>query len=224
MDFYSICKGVKDIRFLHDCEKLKELCEAFYSGHSKQIKIFVEALECFYPYDDSKYFEALRIKKNSSKFDSDESLRKEDVEKLIEWKFNNRLGENSKQRIEGILELTKDMCNWRKNNTDISEILNQLEQKLNFIGEAPVVKTFLLHIVNPAAYPLFDRYVWQAYCFIKKKKAGELTIKKYKENYIGFFKELKNKDINSRSLDRTLWTFGKEVEICNKRQKNDRKK
>ena len=60
-NFYSICKKIKEVKFLYNCEVLKEFKKVFKAESSEQIKILVEALECFYPGDDSSYFKAIKV-------------------------------------------------------------------------------------------------------------------------------------------------------------------
>jgi len=57
-------------------------------------------------------------------------------------------------------------------------------------------KIFLLHIIDPKRYPIFDQHVYRAYDFLTKNKTiGILSSNKRKEDiyfseYISFFNKL----------------------------------
>ncbi|NTS42736.1 hypothetical protein HRG84_17690 [Flavisolibacter sp. BT320] len=78
-----------------------------------------------------------------------------------------------------------------------------------------VWRVFLLHIINPERFPIFDQHVYRAYrCLMDISEVGreeepKLTMEAYNE-YCKFYREIvKQCDFSSKTVDDALWAFGK---------------
>ena len=83
------------------------------------------------------------------------------------------------------------------------------------------MEDFLLHIIRPEEYPIFDIHVYRAYTFITNGKSDELANynnpKKYilyKERYLPFYSSLTAlSGCSLTDIDKALWAFGKFIFI-----------
>ena len=69
---------------------------------------------------------------------------------------------------------------------------------------------FLLHVIQPDSYPIFDQHVYRAYLFIAKNQRAEIPDNKRKQDvyfkeYAPFFNELASKGVSRKKLDEALW-------------------
>ena len=94
-------------------------------------------------------------------------------------------------------------------NIDMNIFLEQ------FIGLTAVWKIFLLHIIKPDKYPIYDQHIHRAYNFIngldyKNISADEVSNSDkesfYFKTYFVFIKSLKNP--NLKTLDEAFFAFG----------------
>lgn len=162
---------------------------------------FVEFWSGFYAYPKEHLYSE-KIEKNQ--FDID------DIEKLYEWKN----GRNLSQQKEFSL---------RKNITDKIDAINQLKSEFNFdhfireFAEVSAIwKIFLLHMISPQEYPIFDQHVYRAFYFLTNNELREIPYynktkeKIYFEQYVDFFKGLLERTNSSqKKMDEALWAFGK---------------
>ncbi len=78
-------------------------------------------------------------------------------------------------------------------------------------------KIFLLHIIKPHEFPIYDQHVYRAYKYIEKNTIEEISnvnrnkYQNYLNQYLVFFDELKlkAKECESKEIDEALWAFGK---------------
>lgn len=77
-------------------------------------------------------------------------------------------------------------------------------------------KLFLLHLVNPYSFPIFDQHVYRAFKFFKDGVVKELpsslsdVYQIYKGAYKGWFNELHNQyGLEPKKMDESFFAFGK---------------
>jgi len=138
------------------------------------------------------------------------SLTVKRINELFEWKNGFRLSQ-SKQRsvdnnyISRISEL-KRVSRSASANTFLSQ----------FDAGGAIWRIFWLHCWNPDRFPIYDQHVHRAMGFIERQVVEEIPIsdakkvESYIERYLPFHKKFRG--INSRSVDRALWFFGKSLQ------------
>jgi len=163
-------------------------------------KEFVLFWSCFYNYPLEKLYN-----KNIGK----EQFSESDLAKLFKWKNGRNLSQKKQKLLQAIV--------------DKLEIINRLKKEFcieSFLKEFKIVKgtiwkIFLLHIICPAKYPIFDQHVCRAFYFISQNKKQEIPIRKadieklYFQQYMAFFNNLLKYGITQKKLDEALWSFGK---------------
>ncbi len=150
-----------------------------------------------YPFEDI-YLN--RINKNT--------FTKGDIEKLFTWKNGMKF---SQKKLKTIKKL--------KNKIDT---INNLKREMNleifksqFSDISTIWKIYLLHIINPSKYPIFDQHVFRAFIFLKTGNIREIPSsnkkkeKIYFEEYLPFFDSLNKKELSTKEIDEALWAFGK---------------
>lgn len=175
-------------------------------GGYKNPKEFVEVWASRYMYPDyEKYQQSLP-----------HALEKETLFKAVfEWK------NGTKQKIAANkAKLVHEF--WEK-----AQLLIALKQSEPFDWEAferdftpkanaTIWKIFLLHLINPDLYPIFDQHVYRSYCFFTKgsieelPKNNELVYNIYKNHYLKWVLKISQTySINLSLLDKSLFAFGK---------------
>jgi hypothetical protein len=141
---------------------------------------------------------------NKSKF------TKIDIEKLFEWKNGMKIN-GHKQKEISIEKITSRLNQINKLKADFDIMyFNRY-----FSNIAAIWQIFLLHIIKPKKFPIFDQHVYRAHTFLLDKKIIEIPniqlskLKYYHNNYLPFFDKIKSEITNLRQIDLALWTFGK---------------
>ena len=169
---------------------------------SANVTDFVSSWSKFYQYRNYDEYRRLIAK---TKFEE------ADVKWLFEWKNGMTLSsdkENSyKRNIEGhIGEMIK-----------LKEDFDPQIFKKHFEGMSAVWQIFLLHVLQPDYFPIFDQHVYRAKLFISGEvietlpNSGKKVIAIYHNTYLKFFQGLLNSSplIDRFELDKALWVFGK---------------
>lgn len=171
------------------------------SNKSVNIKEFIIFWSQFYiDPNESKYFGNI----NKISLDRDALLA------LFEWKNGSKLSNRKAKSFEDKIFLKLKIINSLKISTDF-ELKKFLEE---FKEVSTIWKIFLLHIIKPAKYPIFDQHVYRAFYYIEHLKVRELSYdnkekeKKYFEDYLPFFKQIQGGH-PIKKLDESLWSFGK---------------
>lgn len=165
------------------------------------IKEFVGFWYRFYvdPNED-KYFKNI----NKIKFDKHTLLS------LFEWKNGSELSKGKMKSFENKILTKLKIINSLKASSKF-ELNNFL---VEFDAVSAIWKIFLLHIIKPDKYPIFDQHVYRAFYYIKYSRIKELpNDDRKKENhyfreYLLFFKQIKKK-VSAKRVDEALWSFGK---------------
>jgi hypothetical protein len=109
---------------------------------------------------------------------------------------------------------------WEKKETLIDLRIafdwNKFETTFNPESNSTIWKIFLLHIVNPSNFPIFDQHVYRSYNFFQHGTIQEISERPkeiyqfYKNDYILWFNSLKKEyQLNYKMMDQAFWAFGK---------------
>lgn len=138
------------------------------------------------------------------------SFSNDDIKRLFEWKNGMKLNGHIPKEASVNNVLSKlDIVNHLKTEFDLTEFNS------NFNGMAAIWKLFLLHIIRPSEYPIFDQHVYRAHYFIVNKEIKEIKeSNKFKEEYyfstyVPYYHSLSSQEADLRKIDKALWSFGK---------------
>lgn len=133
-----------------------------------------------------------------------------DIQNLFVWKNGMRLSRLKQKSLDQKIKSKLDFINQLKGlNFDIEVFRDE------FSNLSTVWKIFLLHIIKPNKYPIYDQHIHRAFLYINKEKWNEVSNtslnNKQKEEfyfnrYLPFIISQKIKDI--KKLDEALFAFG----------------
>jgi hypothetical protein len=149
----------------------------------------------------------------------DESINKKtftdkDIQKLYEWKNGMPLSEKKQKSLNEKIISKLSVINELKQNFD-KEIFRKEFKNISLVW-----KIFLLHIIEPQKFPIYDQHIHRAYQFICKKDWQSVSAQMnekakcefYFQTYLPFVKsETKKHGLEIRNLDRGLFIFGKNL-------------
>lgn len=144
---------------------------------------------------------------------SKEHLEIDDLRNLFEWKNGMTLSGKKTEAFEQKILTKIGVVNELKKAWDERLFENE------FSGLTTIWKVFLMHIIQPAQYPIFDQHVFRAFKFITNQTPDAVLpsydkarFPIYKNEYLPFYsncaKEMHEK-FTLKNLDDALWTFGK---------------
>ena len=176
--------------------------------------VFVGSWSKRYSYaQESKYSEHIGL-----------ALKKKDsFLRLFEWKngTGDNIAKNKLKSIEGY---------WEK-RTVLLSLRNEFDWhrfEVSFMPHesATVWKIFLLHLVKPLEFPIFDQHVYRAFNFNQNLIIKELPNKKqdvwdtYTLKYFPWFKKMKQShSLNPKRMDEALFAYGKHLKAIAKARK-----
>jgi hypothetical protein len=162
---------------------------------------FIEYWSRFYDYpEEHLYSESIQ----KDQFDL------ESIEKLFVWKNNMVLSKRKQasfSRIVSKIGLINELkMNWLENK------FNESFGSINAIWQI-----FLMHIIQPTRFPIFDQHVYRAHCYLLDGLASEIPgnnkkkISYYKTKYVPFYDDFRKKSTghSSKEIDNALWAFGR---------------
>ena len=180
-------------------------------GNSSNAEEFISSWKKLYNYQNYDIYDKLLHKKY---------LEPDDLYQLYKWKNRMELSGKKKEAYEKKIKIHL-------------ELINEYRQERKSIGvsyegfkDIPTIwRIFLLHIIQPRVYPIFDQHVYRAYAVIKKLEKKELPIsnkekfKIYKDDYLNFFFDFGGENrqndyvvnFNNFDIDKALWAFGKAI-------------
>lgn len=135
---------------------------------------------------------------------------KKDIEEIYKWKNGSELSKSKQNSLKN--KITKKIV-----------VVNKLKQQANFSIEefkkhfsdvSFVWKIFLLHIINPKKFPIYDQHIHRAYNFIHglnwKDINHAINEKKKSEFYFDVYLKFihKNKINDIQKLDESFFAFG----------------
>ena len=127
-----------------------------------------------------------------------------DIENLFQWKNGMKLSGKKRKTLDGITHRL-EIINGLKTNFDLGAFQNEF-------GKIAIIwKIFLLHIISPQRYPIFDQHVCRAFHFLQYSSlSGSLTEKIYFQDYVPFFDSVaKISSASRKRTDEALMMFGK---------------
>jgi hypothetical protein len=132
----------------------------------------------------------------------------DDVTKLFIWK-NARVFSQRKQLTLDKINSKLGIVNELKRNFSLDTFSEE------FVDISAIWKLYLLHIIVPQRFPIFDQHVCRAYNFVVQNEIKEIPSANsskeglYFESYVPFFNDVASEDISRKKMDEALWTFGK---------------
>lgn len=167
---------------------------------------FVNHWEKAYAYlDDNQDYDTYLVNRDVSfAFD------KANLFRLFAWKnkTGDKLNAKKEKTVDGLIGKLVELNQLRERWDD--SLFNK------HFGEISAIwQTFLMHIIQPDRFPIFDQHVYRAFTYLQTSQAEELkgTTKlklTYYDQYRLFFDSIRNQSgCDARKLDRALWAFGK---------------
>ena len=176
---------------------------------SGSLQEFISFWSKLYAYDNAVLYNKIHHKVLSEK----------DIKDLFQWKNGMKLSQAKEKSLKiKILKKIK-IINSLRATTEID-----LDYFLKEFKEVSVVwKVFLLHIISPSMYPIYDQHIHRAYRFMNneasdgiKASMNEATkLKFYFEEYYPFVKDSKIKDL--KKMDEAFFAFGQFINIGNQK-------
>lgn len=166
------------------------------------IDIFINFWQKFYAY------------KNEELYSNNINLlhfSKSNIEKLYEWKngtpLSNLKRESLNKKVLSKIEAINDF------KASQSIMLNEVYKE--FDNVSAVWRLFLLHIIKPKEYPIYDQHIHRAFQFINDLPSDGITngikdiekLEWYKGIYYPFVKRIEIQDI--KKMDEAFFAFGK---------------
>ena len=133
-----------------------------------------------------------------------------DIDNLFWWKNGMKINDHpTKSRSVG------DVKEKIKHVNALKERFDPTLFKDKFGKMGVVWQIFLLHIINPGEYPIYDQHVYRAYHYLHFGVIEEIpatrktSLEFYHEKYRPFFKQFRPRYCRHRDVDLALWCFGK---------------
>ena len=176
---------------------------------SGSLEEFISFWSRLYAYDNAALYDKIHHKVLSEK----------DIKDLYQWKNGMKLSQAKEQSLNTkIIKKIKIINSLRA----IKEI--DLGYFLKEFKEVSVVwKVFLLHIISPSVYPIYDQHIHRAYRFMHNETSDGINasmneatkLKFYFEEYFPFVKESKIKDL--KKMDEAFFAFGQFINLGNQK-------
>lgn len=166
--------------------------------------------------DFIKYWATVYQDVETNNHDYDRLIRREhyfpaDIRTLFDWKNGMAINDHHTKlvSVNRIIENLK-IVNSLKTRFDRAEF------DTTFGKMSAIWQIFLLHLIDPKRFPIFDQHVYRAEMFLTQRRIVEQmpgTLKQklnhYHQVYIPFFDNFRPPRIPGRRVDNALWTFGR---------------
>lgn len=132
---------------------------------------------------------------------------------LFEWKNGTRdnIAEKKMFRVADFISKREAMKKLKKNFK-----IEDFEQLIEPHKGSVIWKIFLLHIIQPEHYPIYDQHVYRSFRFFTTGVIQDISNRDkekydtYKTEYVDWFNKLKVKyDLSPRDMDKSFFMFGK---------------
>lgn len=169
--------------------------------NAKDLNQFIEYWSKLYSYPLEKLYNERIWKKQ---FDI------ADIQSLFVWKNGMNLSELKQKSLNEKIKPNLKLINrWKLDSFD----LNSFEE--SFSNLSVVWKIFLLHIIKPNMYPIYDQNIHRAFNYIHNLDYSNISSSMKKEEkedfyfnkYLCFIDSIEN--INLKKLDEAFFSFGK---------------
>ena len=131
---------------------------------------------------------------------------------LFKWKngTGNNISKSKSITVEGFWS-RKDLLIELRNNFS----WDLFESEFKPIKTHNIWKLFLLHLVKPDYFPIYDQHVYRFYHFHKTGKIEEIPTNHkerylgYKDDYLYWFNSIKKSyDLNAKKMDESFFSYG----------------
>ncbi|MEM6630450.1 MAG: hypothetical protein AAF694_12300 [Bacteroidota bacterium] len=144
-----------------------------------------------------------------------ESLSKEELRTLYVWKNGMKLSNKKAKSFEAKILSKLDVINSLKAQTEVD--LNGFRKEFDHISA--VWQIFLLHIIHPKTYPIYDQHVHRAYRYMKGQSYQEINARMSKAKKLAFYFDEYLPFIESiwvsnlREMDKAFFAFGQFLNV-----------
>lgn len=176
---------------------------------SGSLQEFISFWSKLYVYDNAVLYERIH----------NTTLSEDDLKDLYKWKNGMKLSKAKEKSLNAkIISKIGIVNNLRAaSNFDLEYFLKEFKQV------SVVWKVFLLHILKPNRFPIYDQHVHRAYRFINNQSSDgikasineSVKLKFYFEEYYPFVRESKITDL--KKMDEAFFAFGQFINIGNQK-------
>lgn len=144
-----------------------------------------------------------------------EKYTKENISKLYRWRNRVNLSESKELTVQDKISARLDEINHLKGQKDID-----IDQFFELFDEVSAVwRLFLLHMIKPLRYPLYDQHIHRAYNYLHKMQyncisnhlSDNAKIRFYKKYYLPFVQQMMDEypQLSIKQIDNALFVFGR---------------
>ena len=176
---------------------------------SGSLQEFISFWSKLYVYDNAVLYERIH----------NTTLSEDDLKDLYKWKNGMKLSKAKEKSLNAkIISKIEIVNNLRAaSNFDLEYFLKEFKQV------SVVWKVFLLHILKPNRFPIYDQHVHRAYRFINNQSSNDIRtsmnesvkLKFYFEEYYPFVRQSKITDL--KKMDEAFFAFGQFINIGNQK-------
>ena len=176
---------------------------------SGSLQEFISFWSKLYVYDNAVLYERIH----------NTTLSEDDLKDLYKWKNGMKLSQAKEKSLNTkIISKIEIVNNLRAaSNLDLEYFLKEFKQV------SVVWKVFLLHILKPNRFPIYDQHVHRAYRFINNQSSDSIKasmnesvkLKFYFEEYYPFVRQSKITDL--KKMDEAFFAFGQFINIGNQK-------
>jgi hypothetical protein len=136
---------------------------------------------------------------------------------LFEWKngTGDSISEKKMTRIDEFISKRVEMLEM-KSNFNINDFQNAIEPQKGSV----IWKIFLLHIIHPEYYPIYDQHVYRSFKFFTTGEIKEIPKQdkekytSYRDDYVEWFHKIKTQhNLNPREMDKSFFVFGRTLKM-----------
>jgi len=177
---------------------------------SSKLDEFINFWSQLYKYDNSELYNVIHNK----------TLTELDLVKLYTWKNAMNLAATKRKSLDTKIISKLAMINKLRNSKEIDiEVF-----LVDFKNVSFVWKIFLLHIIKPNIYPIYDQHVHRCYLYIQNNDYSNIKptmndqkkINFYFNEYLPFVQGLKIN--NLKKMDEAFFAFGQFLNINNQKK------
>tara|TARA_R110002072_G_scaffold37715_15_gene109948 strand:- start:5993 stop:6574 length:582 start_codon:yes stop_codon:yes gene_type:complete len=141
-----------------------------------------------------------------------ETFTKTDIQNLYKWKNGMKLSVLKQKSLDTKIKAKLSVINTLKNDNEID--IDAFRKEFRNL-QATVWKIFLLHIIKPNKYPIYDQHIHRTFLFIHNEDWSNISNTSisnkakeqfYFERYLPFIEAQNIKDL--KKLDEAFFAFG----------------
>jgi hypothetical protein len=141
-----------------------------------------------------------------------ETFSKTDIQNLYKWKNGMKLSVLKQKSLDTKIKAKLSIINTFKSNNEID--IEAFRKEFKNL-QATVWKIFLLHIIKPNKYPIYDQHIHRTFLFIHNEGWSNISNTSisnkakeqfYFERYLPFIEAQNIKDL--KKLDEAFFAFG----------------